>query len=162
MIDFEKAHVSAAMRLVVGNRFELTRKQRGAQDRLLGNQRVGQSHPIVGEARFQQVSRRQERHREGFVTSTSEENLPDQPTTDLEVAETSGQFSPGYGSDDVLVAVQACHLFSYVSFGFGVPAPGGNRDSQVLCATIRHNNIGTKTDGRQILRHFGRTQVSAE
>jgi len=63
VVDLEEPHIGVAMRLVVGDGLQLPGKQRGAQDRLLGVERIGEGHPVLGKTRLGEIAGGEERHR---------------------------------------------------------------------------------------------------
>ena len=63
VVDLEEPHIGVAMRLVVRNGLQLPGKQRGAQDRLLGMERIGEGHPVLGKTRLGEIAGGEERHR---------------------------------------------------------------------------------------------------
>ena len=125
MVDLEEPHIGVAMRLVVGDGLQLPGKQRGTQDRLLGVERIGEGHPVLGKTRLGEIAGGEERHRQRFVASRTEQHVADESAVLLVLTESAGVVALGHGAGDVLVPEHATDLFGDVGFGGGVPSPSG-------------------------------------
>ncbi len=117
LAHLEQGGAVGAVRLVVGHRLEQPRPQRGAQDRLLGGQGVGQGDGIGGQAAPGEIAGGQEGQRHGLVEAEADEDLSEATTIPLTGGEAAGLGRPRDTGRDAAVAVVAGDLLDDVGLG---------------------------------------------
>ena len=88
--ELEQPSSRAAMTFVVGHRLDQPGQQRGAQDRLLGGQGVGEHQPVGSQAAALQIARREERHRHRLVHAEAHQRPAQRPPVLLALAQLAG------------------------------------------------------------------------